>query len=531
MLMKHEYSSRRNNRSYALLGATGFLPNELGSSQPGVGDGFFGRRSSDTIMCIIALVIGALVVMNQRTIIAASVNEDTLNSDPEAVASMYVADFVSTAAFGVAMNDAGDVVGSSYPDPGCGSFCLPVLETVAWRRGNRIVLPTVPGFSGITVTGINNKGWISGYAGLLGTTTHAVVWQPSGSTYTAIDLGTLPGTMTSTATGIASQQRVVGWSATLNFPPTGSPFLWTPSGGMVDLSTQGFPDESPAAISPGGTVATAGFWYQLGNPGSIQTVPPPPSGFSPPGSSATAINDAGDQLRFLASTGAENLVYPFRLPHQGTWRQISFSGTGHLTTYGAGSINPALDITATVQSTGMIAAGPTEQLQPIAPLLSPAYPGAVVTFGGPMNASGQILAQVIIGQSKRLMRLTPAMPCADNCIKVSQLTMRGEFVQDPNDPGHCSPTNQAHNRVQANLTVTDENGVPLGGVRIGGRFLDDYWTNRQVSGTTNAQGVVKFTNNGPCGVGAVVFLVDNATLGNRSFDRTTGILTDSVIPQ
>jgi hypothetical protein len=118
----------------------------------------------------------------------------------------------------------------------------------------------------------------------------------------------------------------------------------------------------------------------------VKETPVWPAGTVTLGGELTILNDAGDQLRFLASTDAENLVYPFRLPHQETWQQISFSVTGHLTTYGAGSINPALDITATVQSTGMIAAGPTEQLQPIATLLSPAYPGAVVTFGGPMNA-------------------------------------------------------------------------------------------------------------------------------------------------
>jgi hypothetical protein len=109
--------------------------------------------------------------------------------------------------------------------------------------------------------------------------------------------------------------------------------------------------------------------------------------------------------------------------------------------------------------------------------------------------------------------------------------MRGKFVEDPSDPGHCSPDNNAYNKVAAKLTVTDENGLPLSGVRINGRFLDDYWTNRKVSGTTNAQGIVQISNRGPCGVGAVAFLVENATLGTRTFDSTTGILTNFVIPQ
>ena len=63
------------------------------------------------------------------------------------VARMYALDFVGTAATGYGLNDAGDVVGKSYTDPGCGPFCLPPEEIVVWRGGNRIVLPLVPGFS------------------------------------------------------------------------------------------------------------------------------------------------------------------------------------------------------------------------------------------------------------------------------------------------------------------------------------------------------------------------------------------------
>src|SRR5262245_38532233 len=71
--------------------------------------------------------------------------------DPLAVPTSYVADIVAPAAFGVAMNAGGDVTGTSYQDTGCGSTCLPPLDTVVWRGGRRIVLPSVPGLSGITV--------------------------------------------------------------------------------------------------------------------------------------------------------------------------------------------------------------------------------------------------------------------------------------------------------------------------------------------------------------------------------------------
>ena len=129
---------------------------------------------------------------------------------PEAIASVYVVDLVATAAFGAAMNDAGDVTGSSYPDPGCGSSCLPPLEPVVWKGGERIVLPNLPGFSGVTTSDINNLGWISGFGGLLGFG-HAAAWKPNGSTYTPIDMGLLPGTTTRSPSGSTT---TIGLSAT-----------------------------------------------------------------------------------------------------------------------------------------------------------------------------------------------------------------------------------------------------------------------------------------------------------------------------
>jgi hypothetical protein len=87
-----------------------------------------------------------------------------------------------------------------------------------------------------------------------------------------------------------------------------------------------------------------------------------------------------------------------------------------------------------------------------------------------------------------------------------------------------------YNLSSATVTITSETGAPFGGVLVSGRFLDDYWTNRPVTGTTNAAGVVSWTYKGPCGVGAIAFLVDGATLAGRSLDRTRGTLTHYVIP-
>lgn len=443
----------------------------------------------------------------------------------------YTASFVSTAATGAAMNAAGDVVGTSYPDPGCGSFCLPTLETVVWHGTQRIVLPSIPGLTGITVRSINAQGWVAGLAGIPGTTTHAVVWKPNGNSYQAIDLGTLPGTTISEAVGIDDLGRVVGWSTTMYFPPSGSPFMWTESGGMTDLSALGFPDEVPLAISPSGAVATPGYWYQLGNSNSVVAMPSPPQGFFPPGTYGTAINDAGDQARFLVSTGGQNLAYLFRYHRNGTWQQISSTGNGNLSPFGVGSINAAGDVTATVLGSGVIAYGPDGLTQPLLNLLSPSYRASGLTVGGPMNSNGEILAQVVIGQSRRLMRLTPAQPCTSGCIRVSNLVVTAKFVQDPRYPGQCTPNGRAYNQARVNLRVRSETGAPLQGVVVSGRFLDDYWTNAPVSGTTSTQGTLTLKYRGPCGVGAIAFLVDSAVKTPLVFDRSAGALSGWAIPQ
>lgn len=437
---------------------------------------------------------------------------------PEAIASTYVVDFVATAAFGVAMNDAGDVTGTSYPDPGCGSSCLPPLETVVWKGGERIVLPGVPGLSGATTSDINNLGWISGFGGMFGFG-HAAAWKPNGSTYTPIDMGLLPGTTSSNAIGIDDNNRAVGYASTSAGGNT--PFMWTETGGMVNLTAQGFPGETPLGISPGGTVATIAHWYHLGDPGSVLALTSPPITFLLE-NSTVGINDAGDQARFLVNTGPENLVYPFRY-HNGTWQQISFIPTGHLSSYGVGSINGAQDITATVQSTGMIAAGPNGLLQSLAALVSPAYAGSALTTVGPMNASGQILARMIIGQSgQRLVKLVPGQPCTSNCVQVTSIQMKGK------GPAFCD---QGNAQAQAKLTVKNEAGVPLSGVRVTGHFFDDYWLDETVVGKTNSNGQVTFKHVGPPCVGAIAFLVTNAEAKPaRTFDRTKGILTNYVIP-
>lgn len=446
----------------------------------------------------------------------------------------YVVDFVSPAAFGVDLGDSGTVIGRSYTDIGCGPFCLPPLETVAWHGGTRTVLPELAGYPGITLRQINGQGLIVGYAGFNGTSTRATLWRPAGDGYEFVDLGTLPGTTISEAIGIDERGRVIGWSTTPFFPPTGGPFLWTEAGGMVDLRTLGFPGDRPLAISPGGTVATPYSWYRLDDPASVTPMAPTPSGFLL-GADTTAINGAGDQARFLISTSSQSLRYLFRYHHEGSYQQLSAAPSGSLTRYGVGSIDPDGTITATVQSTGVIAPGPDGTARTLASLLAApyGYPDPVapfVTTGGPRNASGEILASVIFGREDRLVRLVPATPCLVGCLRVEDLVIDAVRVDDPTDPGHCSPELNARSDATVTLTVRDAAGNRVPGATVLGRFLDDYWTNRVVSGVTDGSGDLVLTHSGPCGVGALEFFVDDVRLPGHSLDRTAGSLVVWAIP-
>ncbi len=450
-------------------------------------------------------------------------------ADAAAEPAAYSVEFVSTVATGHAMNDDGMVAGVRYNVPaGCGSNCAGVPEAVVWSGDTVTPLPLLSGYSTVTPVSINASGWVAGYAGdPTSTGARALVWKPTGTSYTAINLGVLPGTTSSWAVGIDDLGRAVGWSTTGGaFPTKTAPFVWSEAGGMVNLAAQGFPNDFPLAISPGGTVATPGHWYRLDEPSSVTPLAPPPPGFSGPGSYPTAINDAGDQVRFQISTGTGRLPYLFRYDHAGAWQQIWGLPAGQLAPFGVGAINAAGDITATVGGVAVIAYGPDGLGKPLAAKLSPAYGGGV-TAGGPINGSGQVLAQVMVGLSGHLVRLVAAEPCAAGCVRVASIQMTGRMFGFPR--GYCTP--KAFNRVTATLTVTDEAGNPLSLAMVHGRFLDEYYLDEPISGMTGRNGTVKFVHLGPACVGATTILVDDVTKTGRRLDFTVGELSDFVIPQ
>jgi hypothetical protein len=258
----------------------------------------------------------------------------------------------------------------------------------------------------------------------------------------------------------------------------------------------------------------------------VQLLPPAPNGFMGPGLNGSSINDNGDQAHMLVASGSQNLVYPFRLSKGGTWQQIG-PGSGSLSRYGMGTIDSAQNVTFTSLTTGFLAVGPTGIGQSIAGKVSPAYGGAAVIFAGVKNERHEVLAQVMIGRSARLMKLVPAASCGTNCI-VSNVVMDGNLAGGP--PSTCLNDGKTYNMAMATVTMTSESGAPLANVAVNGRFLDDYWANQPVTGTTDGAGKVSWTYKGVCGTGAIAFLVDNASLSTRSFDRTRGVVTSYVIP-
>ena len=280
-------------------------------------------------------------------------------------------------------------------------------------------------------------------------------------------------------------------------------------------------------------MATYGYWYRLGDPANVTAMVPVPPGGWFVSNAPVAINDAGDQARGLGLGTEHPFTFMFRYHHEGTgtWQQIDFAGTGPQSPGGIGSINNVQDITNTVSGSAQIAYGPDGLNQPLDALFSPAYNSAIIA-GGPMNASSQILGAVWVGLAGRLVRLTPVDACTTSCIRVSTLRLKAKFHQDPNDPGHCTPGNEKeYNVVHARATVTNETGARLSGVLVNGRFMDQYWTNALVSGTTDAKGIVQFKFKGPCGVGTESFIVENATKAPLIFDKTAGVLTGSALPQ
>lgn len=131
-----------------------------------------------------------------------------------------------------AINGRGQVVGISGQ---CANAIggASALHMVLWYKNTATSLPTLGGTYWNTPMDINEKGDVTGFSDLPGDSAsapnfHAFLWTASGGT---VDLGVLPGDSISEGLGINANDQVVGVSY-----PSGHAFIWQ-NGTMTDMNT------------------------------------------------------------------------------------------------------------------------------------------------------------------------------------------------------------------------------------------------------------------------------------------------------
>ena len=164
------------------------------------------------------------------------------------------------------INQAGQIVGfaSTTCPPDVDGPCTP--RAFLWvSPGPMQNLGTLPGGSNSAAAAVNATGQVVGSADSAATPLHAFLWVAPGPMQ---DLGTLPGGACSEASGINGPGVVVGQSevALGTTPCTGTTdaFMWTASGGMVDLNTLidptlGWQLTSAVGINDTGQIAGTGI--------------------------------------------------------------------------------------------------------------------------------------------------------------------------------------------------------------------------------------------------------------------------------
>lgn len=155
-----------------------------------------------------------------------------------------------SAAVALAINDTGQVVGSSGPCQGPPSG-LAFRHAVLWQNDTVTDLGSLGGVMLNAANAINNRGQVVGQSDLPGeTATHAFLWQKGVMT----DLGTLPGDSNGIAFDINDKGQVVGISCDVNFNCRA--FLWQ-NGVMTDLNTL-IPANSPLFLTFGAGINDRG---------------------------------------------------------------------------------------------------------------------------------------------------------------------------------------------------------------------------------------------------------------------------------
>ena len=227
--------------------------------------------------------------------------------------------------FAAGVNNRGQVVGwaeTPVVDPTCNAPQVLQFRAVLWepRKGTKTELPPLPGDSTSAATAINDSGVAVGISGECDVAVgqrsaqHSVLWYQGQVT----EIGDLGGDMWHTPMDINEQGDVVGFSnpATvpgITFAPHG--FLWTKSGGIVDLLTLPGDATSQAVginadrlivgVSSGPTGNRAVLWLGGGMPIDLNTLV---TGFPHRLIVAQHINDRGVIVARATITGTTRQV-------------------------------------------------------------------------------------------------------------------------------------------------------------------------------------------------------------------------------
>lgn len=296
---------------------------------------------------------------------------------------------------GYAINDAGQVVGTSYLDDNS------TIHAFLYTEGNMVDLGTLGGDSSYAQS-VNASGQVVGYSITSGGAAHAFLYENGG----IIDIGTLGGPG-SFANGINAAATIVG-NSNLSAPCPTCPlpthaFLYQ-GGSMLDLGTLGGASSYAQGINASGQVvgfsnATDGtihaFVYENGSMTDIGTLG---GAFS----KAYGINDSGRIVGESTPAGS-GYAHAF-LYTNGNMTDLGALGDSFSTAFSVNASGQVVGVTSSASGqTGFLySSGSMFDLRDLTP------PGTMLTHALSINAAGQIAG--IAGN--HAVRLTPNHPVA-----------------------------------------------------------------------------------------------------------------------
>jgi probable HAF family extracellular repeat protein len=349
---------------------------------------------------------------------------------------------------------------------------------------------------------------------------HAVVWS-NGSVR---DIGTLGTGFYSEAWGINNLGQVVGWSFTNGGGGLSGVhgFLYTEKEGLVDLTPQNDMsyalDINDAGQVTGYKTAVGGyhaFRWQDGAFVDLGVLP----GFA--FSFGWAISDTG-QVAGNSTSASGNSERFVRSTDGGGLENLGGVGEHNV----AMGINTSGDVVGTRGQSQKRAVRYTDAagLQDLNTLIDPSS-GWVLLGANDINDAGQIVGygfNNLTGQTHgvRLWPRSGPLPCTSNCLRSTSITLRAG--EPPVVKGAVSV-----NEVRGTVSVSDENGTPVMGAIVEGRWTQPDGTEHDASATTGLRGMAAFATKGPAG--RYTLTIVNLQQEEYTFDPLNSVLSKSIV--